>query len=579
MEATRRQGSRDPVPAPPRPAALPFEDCPELIDASEDGLFAIDREWRLVRWNAASEAYFQVVRGEVLGRHLFACFPQVRGTPMEAALTRVMHGGEAELLETPSIVWPDRQVASKVFPIPTGVAVWFRNVTEVRLQEEARLAELEAIYRTAPVGLALLDRNLRYLRCNDRLAEIDGMPAAEHPGRHLEEVVNRSVAEAAAPILASVVATGRPIRDLEFSAWSKARDQMRSWVVSVSPMPHRDGAVGALLISVEEITARKQSEAALVESETKFRISQEVALDGFMILKAVRDPQGRVVDFVLEYANRVARELRGDVNRDLSGASLLSGLGEHREHPEIFPRFVRILAERGRNEAIVRFETDGTTRWWRNGAVALDHDRLAISFRDITRRVEAEHQLRLVIRELEHRGSNVLSLIQGLMRMTLRQTGDIDAFETAFTDRLRVLGAAQTLVTDASGGPVQLREVVTGALSPFRQPGLRIRPGPEVSLPPSAAVSLTLALHELGTNAVKYGALSVPEGAVDVRWSRRDGRVELDWRESGGPPVSPPERQGLGSPLVAAALSSLSGSQVRHEFAPQGVRCRMRFRG
>lgn len=577
MEAARRHHTGDRGSAEPPAAAAPAEDCHELIDAAEDGLYAIDLEWRLVRLNAAAEAYFQVDRADVLGRHLLSCFPQVRGTAIERALTRVMEGGEPEQLEMPSIVWPDRQVANKVFPTAAGVAVWFRNVTERRLEEEARFAELETIYRAAPVGLALLDRDLRYLRCNDRLAEIDGLPAAEHPGRLLEEVVNRTVAEAAAPILAGVIASGVAVRNLEFSAWSKPRNQMRTWVVSVSPMPDRAGRVGAVLVSVEEITDRKLAEAALAESETKFRIAQEVSLDGFMILKAVRDRRGRVTDFTIEFANRAAREWRGAADQSPASASLIRALGEHREHPDIFPRFVRILTEQGRDETVIRFEADGEVGWFRNAAVAVDRDRLAVSFRDVTRRVEAERQLKLVVRELEHRGANVLALIQGLMRVTMRETGDMGAFETAFTHRLRVLGAAQSLVTEASGGPVPLRGVVMEALSPFRQAGLRVRSGPKVNLPPSAAVSLTLALHELATNAVKYGALSVPEGLVEVRWTREDGAVELVWTETGGPPVSPPHKQGLGSPLVAGALNSLPGAEVRHEFPPEGVRCTMRF--
>lgn len=578
MEASRRQrtdgrGSAHLAASAPAPA-----DCQDLIEASEDGLYAVDGEWRIVRFNAAAEAYFQVSRTEVLGQHLFACFPQVRGTVVEAALSRVMNGGETEQLESPSTVWPDRQVLFKVFRAGDGVGVWFRNVTQARIQEEAKLAELEAIYRTAPVGLALLDRNLRYLRCNDRLAEIDGMPAIDHPGRQLHEVVNRTVAEAAAPILATVVATGRAIRDLEFSAWSRNRAMMRTWVANVSPMRDRKGRVSALLVSVEEITARKQADAALAESEAKFRIAQEIALDGFMILRAIRDPTGRVSDFAIEFANRAAREWRGDADGQPKDASLLGALGDQRDHPDVFPRFVRILQEQGRQETVVRFEAGGTLRWFRNAAVALDRNRLAVSFQDVTRRVEAEHQLRLLVRELEHRGSNVLALIQGLMRVTLRETDDMDAFEAAFTDRLRVLGAAQSLVTQTSDGAVPLKELVTGALSPFRQPGLRLRPGPDVGVPAAAAVSLTLALHELATNAVKYGALSTPDGMADLSWRDVDGWVELVWAESGGPPVTPPSRRGLGSPLVAGALASLAGAAVLHEFPRDGVRCWMRFR-
>lgn len=578
MEAARRHTIRSKRSATALTDAPQAKGCDELIEASEDGLYVIDREWRLLRFNAAAEAYFQVNREEVLGRHLLACFPQVRATVLETALSRVMDGGEAEQLEMPSIVWPDRQVAFKIFGTAMGVAVWFRNVTEARLQEEAKLAELEAIYRTAPVGLALLDAQLRYLRCNERLAEIDGMPAGDHPGRRLDEVVNPAVAEAAMPILLSVVATGQPVRDLEFSAWSRQRDETRTWLVSASPMKDRHGRVSALVVSVEEISERKRAEAALVESETKFRIAQELSLDGFLILKAVRGADRQVVDFTIDYANRAAREWRGGADRDPTGASVAAALRNQKDHPDLIPHFARVLAEGARDEKIIRFEADGVTRWYQNAAVALDKERLAISFRDITRRMEAEHQLQLVVRELEHRGSNVLALIQGLMRITLRETGGMREFERAFSERLRVLGAAQSLVTDASGGPLPLRDVVHSALSPFRQPRLRIQPGPDVDLPPAAAVTLTLALHELATNAVKYGALSSAEGVVNMSWSRRRDRVELVWQESGGPPVSPPNKPGLGSPLVAGALNGLRGSEVRHEFPPEGVRCLMRFR-
>lgn len=549
----------------------------EILQASDEGMYALDRQWRVVEMNQAAADYFQRPREEMLGIPILDTFPQARGTVLEDALRSVMSGGPAVRLETRSPSWPERHAVVKVFPTSEGLGVWFRNVTRERTEEQARLAELEAIYRTAPVGLAMLDRDLRYVRCNDRLAEINGVPALEHLGRRVRDVVP-DLADALEGVFQHALETGEPSEDREVSGRVPSRPgEIRTWLENICPMRNDRGEVTALLVSVQDITVRKRSGAALAESEAKLRAAQELSLDGFMILRAIRDQAGAVQDFTFEFANQVARGFAPTPDGDLTLGRLLGVMPQLRDHPQVFPRYVRLLAERSRDEAVVPYERHGEMRWYRDVAVALDADRIAVSFHDITHERRAEQQLRLVVRELEHRGKNTLALIQGMMRLTLRDSANMSEFERSFSGRLRALGEAQSLITHSQGGAVALRDLAARALAPFRQPGLRIEGGPPVEVQPETALGLTLALHELATNAVKYGALSRKRGLAKFSWLQDGERVELLWEETGGPPVTPPQRQGLGSPLVAGALAGLRGAWVLHDFLPQGVRCRMGY--
>jgi two-component sensor histidine kinase len=125
------------------------------------------------------------------------------------------------------------------------------------------------------------------------------------------------------------------------------------------------------------------------------------------------------------------------------------------------------------------------------------------------------------------------------------------------------------LLTAADWRGASLRDLVAAELAPYE--GRVTVGGPEVMLPPNAALSLALALHELATNALKYGALSVPEGRVEVRWSLEGGRLQLAWREGGGPLVAPPARRGFGSLLVERSVAHNLGGTARLEFRPEGL--------
>ena len=183
-------------------------------------------------------------------------------------------------------------------------------------------------------------------------------------------------------------------------------------------------------------------------------------------------------------------------------------------------------------------------------------------------------QRELVTQELKHRIGNLLVLVAAIARKTFR---DADADSVAdFTARLCALTGAQKLLIDAETHPATLADVVAAALSPHQVGGRCTASGPGTMLSGRRAHALALAIHELATNAAKYGALSVDEGRVELAWSVSGETLDLMWRESGGPPVVAPTRRGLGSALITQNLESSFSGTVQVDYRTQGLECRLR---
>ncbi len=183
----------------------------------------------------------------------------------------------------------------------------------------------------------------------------------------------------------------------------------------------------------------------------------------------------------------------------------------------------------------------------------------------------------LLLAELQHRVKNTLTVVQGLASQTLRWSPDPTAFGPAFTARLAALGDAHSLVSDVAWTRVSLRTLVQRATGPFRTSPERIRvAGEDLHLPAQQAINLALCFNELATNAIKYGALSRPEGWVEIGWHAEGQaavrRLTVQWVEHDGPPVEAPNRDGFGSHLLRRAFSGGAALGANLEFQPQGVR-------
>jgi len=199
---------------------------------------------------------------------------------------------------------------------------------------------------------------------------------------------------------------------------------------------------------------------------------------------------------------------------------------------------------------------------------------------DIHDRRQAEERQRLLTGELQHRVKNTLAMVQAIASQTFRNAADLDAAREAFTERLISLGRAHDILTRSSWTEAPIAEVVEGALAVHRgAAAARIRTsGPNVLLSAKAALALALALHELATNAAKYGALSSERGMVDLRWHvvHEDDapRFCLTWSEQGGPPIlALPTRRGFGSRLIERSFTGEVGGKVKPTYAATGLVC------
>lgn len=198
--------------------------------------------------------------------------------------------------------------------------------------------------------------------------------------------------------------------------------------------------------------------------------------------------------------------------------------------------------------------------------------------RKLIRRLEAAKSREEMLKhELLHRVKNMLATVSAMEAMTARYS-DPAQYREALTGRLDALHRVTSLLAGGAVADAQLHKVLEAALAPFRTRDNMVLDGPSCRLPNDACVPLSLALHELCTNAVKYGALSVPDGRVEIRWTIDDTarRLALEWSERDGPAVRPPERNGMGTQLLRRQREL---ADVRVDYAPTGLVCRITVSG
>ncbi len=189
---------------------------------------------------------------------------------------------------------------------------------------------------------------------------------------------------------------------------------------------------------------------------------------------------------------------------------------------------------------------------------------------------EAARRQRLLIDELNHRVKNMLSVVQSLARQTIGRNPDPATAQLAFEGRLAALARAHDTLTRVHWEKAELAEVADGAIDSCGVADRVVLGGPTIWLESRIAVTIAMALHELCTNAIKYGALSGEKGRVGFTWRVEPGppqRLHLEWREQGGPPVTPPSRRGFGTRMLERALAGDLKAQVRLDFALEGLVC------
>jgi PAS domain S-box-containing protein len=257
-------------------------------------------------------------------------------------------------------------------------------------------------------------------------------------------------------------------------------------------------------------------------------------------------------------------------------------------HPDVLPEMLRRWTTALKSgEAFemtfpLRRGSDGSYRMFMTRAEPLRENGRIVGWlgtnTDITETERTTERLQLVINELNHRVKNTLATVLSIAQNTFRNI-DTETYEK-FEERLLALSLVHDALTREGWSTAQIRELVEGVLKTFDLNRFIVE-GPDVSVKPRIASALAMTIHELCTNAAKYGSLSVPDGAVTVRWdTHAEGSrrwLELFWSESGGPLVTAPSRSGFGLKLITRSAATEIGAKVDHRFEPQGVTCAIRL--
>ena len=328
---------------------------------------------------------------------------------------------------------------------------------------------------------------------------------------------------------------------------------------------------GELERRVSERTAALQETTALVlESEERLRLASEAAEVGTYVY----NPAATEV-YWSPFLRRVAG-LEEDAPLPLETALQFV----HPDHRDLVRRHIAGYArDSDRRELEFKLlRCDGQVRWFldRGQPVAVDAApgwRVMGTVLDITERKLAEERQMLLMAELDHRVKNILGNVCAIARLSSQKAASVEAFVKALEGRIQAISTAHALLRRVAWRGANLLSLVTEAVAPFRsRTGNNIAvDGAPIYVVPELTQALALVIHELATNAVKYGALSSPAGTVTVSWSPVGDRVRFAWRERGGPPVTPPAKQGFGLTVLTTAAQDL-GASAHCEFDAQGLR-------
>lgn len=238
----------------------------------------------------------------------------------------------------------------------------------------------------------------------------------------------------------------------------------------------------------------------------------------------------------------------------------------------------------GRAESHVKMREEGVEKTLSVIAIPFGEEEerlIALTFQDLTRQILVEQQARQLMREVDHRVKNTLALVLSISNRTASSADTLESFRTAFSGRMRALAAAHNTLAERSWSSIRFSDILAAELRPFGDAlASRIRfSGADAGLLPRAAVAIGLMLHELIANAVRFGALSVPGGQVELHLSCQPGHAhaELRWRETGGPEVRKPEHAGFGQTVIIRSLQYSPHGGADIDFLPEGISCTMRI--
>jgi PAS domain S-box-containing protein len=482
-------------------------------------------------------------------------------------------------------IWPDGSVH---WILARGHALYDENAKPTRmvgvtLDITARKQAEDAVRKSGALQKAVLESALDCIIAVDHHSRvIEWNPAAERTfgylrsdalGRDLAELIippelreahrlgmNRFLATGHGPVL------GRRIEVEAINAEGRRFPiELAIEATEISGMPR-------FVAYLRDLTRRKAAEAALLESEQRLNATYEHAFVGISEV----DLSGR-----FSRVNEELCRISGFRREELLSRTFLD-ITHPDDRDEDLENFQRQLAGTLDSYTLEKryIRKDGTEICVElSGSMVRDTANRPLYavrvVRDITERITAERHQALLVNELNHRVKNTLATVQSIVAQTLRTYTDPLQASKEVGQRLVALSRAHDVLTRANWESASLREIVAEALEPYADFHTRFTvDGPEIQLSPRVCLSLAMAIQELTTNAIKYGALSAASGQVRVIWSIAEtSQLHFCWKENGGPSVSPPTRRGFGTRLLEAGLARDMNGTAKVTFAAEGLEC------
>lgn len=421
-------------------------------------------------------------------------------------------------------------------------------------ESELHEARLEAVLESITDGFYALDSEWRFVIFNRAAETYFGASRDEVLGRNLWEVFPQGRGTEYERLCRMAMAE-RVACAIELP--SRLRPE-RVVEIRISPM-QPDG----IAVALSDVTERREAQDALTAALARSEAILESISDAFYAVDA---------EWRFTYVNRVAEAWWGRPREILLGRNIWDVFPQAREGSS-YELHARAAESRNVERAEIISPILGR---WIDVSIFPTETGLSVYFRDITQRKQADARQRLLVNELNHRVKNALATVQAIAMQSLRGDEVAPAARERFMDRLMALARANDVLIAESWEGASLQAVVAQVTTPYGSGAEEERfeiSGPPVHLSPNTATAMTLALHELATNAAKYGALSRPEGRVELNWQVEAGTFRLTWRERGGPPVRKPTRTGFGSRLIQRGLTAELKGEVAMEYAPEGLAC------
>jgi PAS domain S-box-containing protein len=547
-----------------------------IVDTTADAIVAMDLDGRIASWNHAAETLFGYTAPEAIGQGiglLIAPLPALpagesaRGLFDLALAGRTVRKDTVRATKDGAVV--DVAITAAPITAPNGQVIGTSAIyRDIRDRKYAEIL-LRSFVEYAPAAIAMFDVEMRFLAASQRWIDDYRLNGKVIVGRthyevfpegpvHWKDIHRRALA-------------GETIKAAEELVEIGGRAPM--WLQwEIRPWTSVTGKIEGVVLFTENITARKLVEEKLRGREEWLRVTAQAANIGFSVFDyATQSVRGSPEFFrffemaptddpmpIRRIRSRYHPDDQALIETDLE-RSISTGKPLVRDRRIMLAdgqiRWVHVVSETRRDKAgkaIARF-----------GATV-----------DITDRKRREEQVKLLLREVDHRGRNLLQLVQAIALQTATSS---EEFMPRFLDRIHALAVSQDLVVKNQWRGVMIADLVRSQLGHFEdlldtRIGLD---GPDLQLSPSAAQSIGMALHELATNASKYGALSNSTGRIMINWSKsRDAtgeRFHMGWRERGGPPVKPPAHQGFGTIVIGMGPQLDLEAEVALDYASTGL--------